>query len=161
MADFNKAFKYTVNNTEIYSNSNLQNDKDYIESDKKMFDNYSMYQNTNHRYKKNIDYKSKVEEIYDFQGISDGYGPGKNINFDDELTRGNFHTKPLDKLAETVNYNRYVYPNLQKCSNINDKTFLISTTQSCNPQVNYNAVFEIYGSSDRNYNRKSEKFYKK
>lgn len=161
MANFNEAFKYTVKSQDIYSATDLQNDDDFIQVDKVMSNNFSQYQNTNYRYKEQVNYQSKVDEIYDFQGISDGKGPGRNVKVDDELTRGNFHVKPLDKLAESVKYQRYVYPNLHKCSSINDKSFLISTTQSCEPQPNYRAEFNIYGESDRHFNRKPEKFYKK
>lgn len=161
MANINEAFTYTVKSRNVYSSTDLQTDQDYVKSDKNMSQNFSDYQNTNHRLRENVDYQSKVDEIYNYQGISNGKGAGKNVNADDELTRGNFHVKPLDKLAESVKYQRYVYPNLHKCSNINDKSFLISTTQSCQPQVNYKGEFNVYGVSDRNFNRKSEKFYKK
>jgi len=161
MANFNEAFKFTVKNKNIFSTSDLQNDRDYKNVDNEMNKKYLSYQNKNHRYRENVDYKSKVNEIYNFQGISDGKGPGKNILADDNLTRGNFHVKPLDKLAESLDYERYTYPNLQKCSDFNEKSFLISTSQSCNPQKKYNPIFEIQGISDRNYNRKSDNFYKK
>ena len=38
--------------------------------------------------------------IYDYQGISDGKGPGRNVQADDKLTRGNMVSKPDDRLAE-------------------------------------------------------------
>jgi len=161
MANFNEAFTYTVKSKEIYSSNDLQNDNDYINSDKQMYDKYGNYQNKNYRYNPQVDYQSKVNEIYDLQGISDGKGPGRNINADDTLTRGNMLVKPLDKLAESVNFGRYVYPSLNKCTDFNNKSFLISTSQSCEPQPNFNGGFDIQGTSDRNFNRKSEKFYKK
>lgn len=161
MANLNEAFSYTVKNKDIYSHSDLQNDNDYIDSDKTMSKNYVKYQTDNYRYKPEVNYQSKVDEIYNFQGISDGKGPGRNINLDDSLTRGNIDNKPLDKLAESVTFKRYVYPNLYKCDDYNNKSFLISTSQSCEPQTNYNGGFDIQGTSDRNFNRKSEKFYKK
>lgn len=161
MANLNEAFTFNVKSKDIYSSTDLQSDKDYIKSDKNMSQKFSNYQKTNYRKKENVSYQSKVNEIYDLQGISDGKGPGKNISLDDDLTRGNFHVKPLDKLAESVKYERYVYPNLHKCSSFNDKSFLISTSQSCQPQSNFKGDFDIMGISDRHFNRKSENFYKK
>lgn len=161
MANFNEAFSYTVKSKDVYSATDLQSDRDYAQSDKEMSQKFSDYQNKNYRQKPNVNYQSKVNEIYDLQGVSDGKGPGKNVNADDKLTRGNFHVKPLDKLAESVKFERYVYPSLHNCSSIHDKSFLISTSQSCQPQSNFKGGFNIYGVSDRHFQRKPEKFYKK
>lgn len=161
MANFNEAFNYIVKDKTIYSASDLQNDKCYIKTDKETSDKYSKYQKKNYRYKENPNYQSKIEEIYNYQGINDGKGPGKNINLDDELTRSNFHVKPLDKLSESIKFDRYINPELKKCIDYNDKPFLVSTSQSCQPQKGYNAKFEIYGKSDRDYNRKPFEYYKK
>ena len=59
MANFNEAFKFTVKNKNIFSTSDLQNDRDYKNVDNEMNKKYLSYQNKNHRYRENVDYNQK------------------------------------------------------------------------------------------------------
>jgi hypothetical protein len=134
-ANFEQAFDQKVKNININQTNNLHNEKKYIENSEKANNQFSKYQNTN--------YIINIE--------------GKNIEIDDQLTRGNFYTKPLDKLSSKVDTNRYIMPSLYKCVDNNHDKFLTSTNLSCNPQKKFNTEFNIQGISTSNYNRKNYK----
>lgn len=156
LANFDEAFKTNVRDLSINQSTDLYSEKCFQKTQSDANNTFSKYQNTNYRNTNNHS-NSKINAIYLYQGINDGKGAGQNVNVDDELTRGNFHTKPLDKLAEHVTYERYVNPNLHKCVDNNHKSFLTSTNLSCNPQQNFKGAFDIQGISTSNYGRKNYK----
>ncbi len=134
LTNFDDAFKNDIKDFSINQSTNLNSEKCYMNTQKQSNDQFSKYQNTNYR---------KIENK-------------KKIDIDDKLTRGNFSSKPLDKLAEHTTFEKYIHHNLQKCVN-NQNSFLTSTNLSCQPQKNYNGNFNIQGISTSNYGRKTYK----
>lgn len=155
-ANFDDAFKNIKDNS-INQSTDLYNEKCYRDTQKKENENFSKYQNTNYRKKENNQYNTKINSIYHYQGINDGKGPAQNVDVDDKLTRGNFSSKPLDKLAEHANFEKHIHHNLHKCVDNNQNSFLTSTNLSCQPQINYKGEFNRQGISTSNYGRKNYK----
>lgn len=164
-APYDTAFKNVqFKNDEIYKNTNLPTDPDFIKTDvaeNKQYGDYSVKNYRKAQYTKNPNYVSKVNHtFYDRLGIHDGKGAGRNVDADDMLTRGELTNKPADRLQEKVNEIRYYdYMPVERKNFINNE-FLVSTTLSIEPQKGYNPSFEIYGRSTTHFNRKSEQYYK-
>jgi hypothetical protein len=155
-ANFNEAFK-NIKDSSINQSTDLYSEKCYMNTQKKENENFSKYQNTNYRNKPNNKYNTKINSIYLYQGINDGKGPGQNVDVDDKLTRGNFHVKPVDKLAEIKTFENHIHFKLHSCVDNNHKNFLTSTKLSCEPQTNYKGGFDKQGISTSNYGRKNYK----
>ena len=157
LTNFDDAFKNDVKDFSINQPTDLNSEKCYMNTQKQSNNQFSKYQNTNYRKKEKKQYESQINNIYHYQGINDGKGPAQNVDVDDKLTRGNFSTKPLDKLAEHANFEKHIHHNLHKCVDNNQNSFLTSTNLSCQPQKNYNGNFNIQGISTSNYGRKNYK----
>jgi len=129
---------------------------DNAHSSRLQLENYRQQQ-----YTQNPQYLFKKDQVYDLQGISDGYSaPSKRIDIDSELRQSNFAAKPIDKLNTKVTYIRRAGFLPKNESDIHHNKFLVSTTLSQNPQVYYNPNFEIYGQTARDYGRLPSEFYR-
>jgi len=145
------------------NNTNLRGDRTLIQSDviyNKREQNYVLDGNryTNSKYP--AKYIFAPDQLYDYQGVSHGSGPGKNINVDDHLTRGNLVPRPGDKLAEKDLFSPYRIMLPTQVQPIHHDKFLVSTSLQTNPQQGYNPIFERQGINTRHYNRKPDSFYK-
>jgi len=144
------------------------NDKCYLKTYVRTNKEESQYKVTNHRAhfdQCKLPFKTS-HPLYENIGIDDGHVGQCTVNQDSELTRGmNFWSKPLDKLNDKVTSERhmiYLPPTKKviKQDSFQDR-FLISTSQSHNPQANFDPSFEIYGVYTRDYKRKNDKYYRK
>lgn len=148
---------------QIYQNTGLQTDTAYIERDtldNKKASNLKIKNYRTTQYTNNSKYLFKADQLYDLQGIHDGKGPGRNINVDDNLTRGHIVPKPNDRLSEQVTYIRNIHFYPKKHQKINHDKFLVSTTLSTLPQTKFAPQFNIYGKGTKHYNRLSDSYYR-
>jgi len=165
LASLDEAFgkKYQAKTDQIYENVGLQAEDKYIKVDTQDNQNINYLQTKNYRttqYTKNTNYHFKKDQVYDLQGIHDGKGPGRNIEVDDKLTRGNTEPRPNDKLSESVTFIRRVDFLPVKQSKINHNKFLQSTTLSSRPQTSFCPQWDIYGVNCRHNGRQTDKYFR-
>ena len=165
LANLDEAFskRYQAKTDQIYANSGLQAEEAYIKVDTQDNKNINFLQTSNYRtvkYTKNPNYHFKRDQVYDLQGIHDGYGAGRNVEVDDKLTRGNLVSKPNDRLAEQIGFIRRIDFLPARHRKISHNKFLVSTTLKSRPQTSFNPGYDTYGVNCRNYKRKSELYYK-
>ncbi len=164
LANLEEAFNDSQAHTDqTYQNTGLQAERGYIRRDTLDNKKGSNLQIKNYRttkYTKNPKYLFKSDQIYDLEGITNGYGPGKNIMVDDKLTRGNMEPKPNDRLAEKVTLIRHVDFLPIRHKQIYHDKFLVSTTLSTQPQTSFCPQWDRTGLNCRHYNRKTDNYFK-
>lgn len=163
----------------IYKQGNQRSDPCYVKTrvnDSRQIANYNL---TNYRnqWKCNQKAFNTFNPIYNQQGIHNGTGLDcpQNVRASSDLLHSQLVTKPLDKLQEEINEERY-YDYLPKKSgmynitkggicdvsfNTNSCNILTSTTVGPNPQRGYNPIFDRVGINTRDFRRKNEYWYKK
>lgn len=147
--------EYNINEPKKFMYKDTQFNNHYA---KLAIDNYRLQ-----KYTHNKNYLFKKDQLYDLIDINDGKGPGKNPDVDSTLTRGNFITKPIDKLAEKTNWERQRKEILNTVTPRNEyyhNDFLVSTTISDNPEVNFNPGLRLRGINTRHYVRKDDDYYR-
>lgn len=164
LASLEEAFNDSQAKTdETNKNTGLQAERGYIKTDTEDNKKSSNLHIKNYRtlqYTKNSKYLFKRDQYYDLQGIHDGKGAGRNVDIDDELTRGNMEPKPNDRLTEHVSFIRRVDFLPQKDKTIHHDKFLVNTSLSIKPQTKFCPSFDIHGISARHYNRKVDLYFK-
>ncbi len=133
--------------------------KTFVETNKKQSDHHiTNFREHYKNCKKDFD---TSQEVYYHIGINDGGIGACNIDADSKVTRGNFWSRPVDKLNEQVTSERHMLYLPNKDKNVNDNDFLTSTTHSFRPQTQFDPSFEIYGKFTRDYVRRTDDYYRK
>jgi len=165
MNEIDRMFSQTqVKSLQTDANTRPGMDNKYVKLDTQDNSHSSRLQLENYRqqeYTQNPEYLFKKDQVYDLQGIEDGYGiPKQRIDIDSELRQSNMVPKPIDKLNTKVTYIRRAGFLPKNEASIQHNKFLVSTTLSQNPQVNYNPSFAIYGQTTRDFARLPSDFYR-
>lgn len=156
---------YNINkSTPIMEQTSLINDQCYLRQRTLQNKNESNYRITNHRdhrCKKKLPDFNTFHYLYDNQGVNDGHLGKCTIEQDNNNLRfGNLTPKPIDRLAESVPIEwKYNYVNINT-KPVTTVDFEVSTTLSTQPQKGYNPIFNREGIDTRNFNRKTERYYK-
>ena len=158
-------------------NTRLRNDLNYVSLHAKDNQNCSNLNLQNYRtfkFTKNPNYIYKtpyfwMHKFRDIQAIDDGEGPSgdkhRHVDIDSDLIHSNWEVKPDDKLASKSNFIRQIdflpYGYINEFTNPINRSFLITTSISDNPQQNFQPDFKSSAVSSRNYNRWSDEYYRK
>lgn len=157
IAAINEAYKKFDKNVNINGQQTLINyDVEYNKDQQQYVLDKSRYTNSNQPTK----YYFPADQLYDYQDINHGDGPGVNVDADDKLTRGNIVSKPIDKLAEKDFFDPYRIILPTQVIPIRQAKFLVSTSLAADPQKKYDPYFDIAGLNTRNYARKPDTYYK-
>ena len=154
-----------------------RDDQCYVETRTNTNRNFSDYNVTNYRNQWKCGQKqfNTFNPIYNNQGIRNGNGLDCYVDTSSALLHSQLLSKPVDKLQEMVNEERYYdyFPKTSGMQNItsqgickksfvsNQCDILTSTTAAPNPQKGYNPLFDRIGSNTRNFSRRNEVYYKK
>lgn len=146
----------------IHQNSRSINDIDYIRlhhQDNMKRSDLSLQNYRQVKYTNNPNYYfPQYHSLYDLQNIHDGKGSGKNPDLDSNLQRVHLQTKPVDNLAESVNFVRYIdfLPTHTIEPPWEHNEFLVATSIPIDPQNRFEPQFDFYGVNCRHYKRLSD-----